>query len=738
MPARRCFKFSRGFIDPLSLIALGFLLVTVVVGSVVTNNKNVSLSIFEKASACVPEGGTYANGTGPCCSGLVQADCVSSGSFSYCICKKPPATTTPTPSTKSCTVRNCSGISCNSTSVTVAYSQACPSSNCTSDSNCSTAPPPSTPVTIHTPAPTPTPMLIATPSPVPECISEGGVVAQGTGSCCTGLIKTDCVSSGSFSYCYCKIPVSPTPTPSSKECTVRNCLGTSCNTTTTTVNYASTCPVSNCVSDANCASNVITCGGKPVGTKECNNSGGYNYCSGDGKWYSKACLSSETCSNGECIAQTASPILVNPTAEPTASCACVGGKYTGNCGHSTGYPCSSIATICEPTECSNKCASQVAGNIGTCMSGACMCSSKKENGEMCTSDIECSSGHCMTYVELAGLGVPNQVTTCITPDEGKKLETLAIAKPAAMAAAGAVGLGILALPEIGTAAYVYGTTALASLPASVQTAAAVTGTAAGFAGMTTGTVACVNNPYSDACVAYVAAIQGDPMAMIQLANSADNLINAARLTPKTRYEFYENDPYSVYQEYVENYGNPPSTIQTIRDPNKLYDFQKMGIDAANNPSRENVINTFTAISDQEGLSLKVLTKSEMESRFGEGTVGTCVNGQCGGLFGIGSKRTASVYILDPTDTAAVYNEAGNNLSQNEALTVTIQKACHEGGHACDWIRYGISDPWATEYRQKQFNAIFYDAIGEPSTAQQYQNFLDIVRYNTDVRYIPGQ
>lgn len=43
-------KFQKGVVDPISLIAVLFLVVTLTVGTAVTTNKDFSLNMFEKAS----------------------------------------------------------------------------------------------------------------------------------------------------------------------------------------------------------------------------------------------------------------------------------------------------------------------------------------------------------------------------------------------------------------------------------------------------------------------------------------------------------------------------------------------------------------------------------------------------------------------------------------------------------------------------------------------------------------
>lgn len=51
----------------------------------------------------------------------------------------------------------------------------------------------------------------------------------------------------------CTTQPTPTATPTTKTCTVRNCSGSVCATTTTTVGYTQACPSSNCVDNSSCA-----------------------------------------------------------------------------------------------------------------------------------------------------------------------------------------------------------------------------------------------------------------------------------------------------------------------------------------------------------------------------------------------------------------------------------------------------------------------------------------------------
>ncbi len=525
MPDKNESKYSRGFIDPLSLIGIGFLLITAIVGTVVANNRNISLNFAEKAICLDNECEVNSDcGTG--------YRCATSGGCKVCVEIPSPSAS---PSTTPCSIKKCSGVSCIATTVYVARGSSCPSSQCADNQDCGADPPnddssdddsedddsdndilPCNTCSSGScvkksshcdpylndcednsdcnsdPQPTDPPITGGNDDDSTTCIGEGSVIASGMGDCCEGLEKKDCTASGSFSYCYCRRPTPPTPTPSSRNCTVRNCSGVSCVATSTTVPYSQTCPTSYCASDSDCK--IMT------------------------------------------PSPTPTPV---PTSVPivNAGCLCVNNIYVGACGHSSGYPCTTTQNVCETITCASNCASQVPGNTGTCLSGFCSCGSikLKANGLTCGSDNECESGNCYSGSQTLGGSIFDTSKTCkanpiVTIDTTQtNLNTaVAIGDTAILTALAGPALG-----ELGLLAYSYGTAYLTTLPASVQTAAAITGAVVGYAGVGVGTASCINNPYSDACVAYVAAIQGDPMAMIQLTNSTSNLIGTA--TKKTTF-----------------------------------------------------------------------------------------------------------------------------------------------------------------------------------------------------------
>lgn len=429
MSKKNFFLFTHGFIDPLSLFMVGFLVLTIAVGTAVTNNKNISMNISKFAKMVSEESGIG----------------------------KTSSTTKKTPKT-----------SVNQEAQVGKTSPPTQTSNPTNQESESGKTSPLTPTT--TPINQETQVgKTSPPTPSPTPINQESQVG-----------KTS--------------PPTPTPTPislSTKTCTVNKCSGTSCVGSSITIPHDAGCPVSSCTNNTDCKTTTPTkcdcidgiyygtqcgslvgkkCGKTPTPTpipplsticegkpNVCNNAGGYNYCKNE-TWYSQKCPTGTVCLNGECN---------------------------------------------EPT--------------------------KKDIGETCSIDSECSSGNCYSGSSIMGGSPFDSIKTCRSQSIST-MDTTIRDLNTRTGIAMTAELGLLAAPAIGEAAlagYSYSTAFFSTLPTSVQTAIAVGGTVAGYAGVTAGTVACTQNPYSDACVAYVAAIQGDPLAMIQLAQSADSLINAS-------------------------------------------------------------------------------------------------------------------------------------------------------------------------------------------------------------------
>lgn len=217
--------------------------------------------------------------------------------------------------------------------------------------------------------------------------------------------------------------------------------------------------------------------GTPGVTKICNDAGGYNYCSSDGNWYSRKCeaeIKGSVCISGKCV-------LPNPTTSASAQ--------MGNTGIDT------------PTE----------KTIGI--------------GDKCDDNAPCSTGYCYAGNQVLGGSPFDSAKTChINPievmDETQK--DLATNTAIGMTAiTGAAVVGTVALP-----AYTYGMAALSTAPVAVQTGLGVAGTIAGWVGVGAGTAACVSDPGSDICLAYVAGLQGDPTQLVQLAGATDDIFNS--------------------------------------------------------------------------------------------------------------------------------------------------------------------------------------------------------------------
>ena len=404
MPNRRFSSFVKGFVDPLSLVMVGFLVLTIAVGTYITNNRDIILNLSDKAA--------------------------SSTSTEYSFCSD--------------------------------------ATNAQCGSKCA-------------------PSLSGGTCPVTNCVGEGGYVANGTGPCCSGLAKVDCVSAGSFSNCKCGKPVASTPTPLTKECTARNCSGGSCKATVAVVSYSQVCSSSNCVNDTDCSAN--TSGQKTIGEK---------------------CGGNDECQSGNC--------------------------YAGN---------------------------------------AVMGGSPFDSKKAC---------HAQSITTMDN--IQQDVNTGVAVG-GTAILTTALAAPV--------------LADAALYGYAYGSAALTTAPAWVQTSLAITGTVAGYAGVTAGTVACAKNPYSDACISYIAAIQGDPMALIQLANSADDLINLAkqaRSNPLAGMTFNIEDQ----QIKMPSYNTESEAVQITKiSPTKIIiqngDQQLLSVDLEDPLLRQQVKNAINAVSN---------------------------------------------------------------------------------------------------------------------------------------------
>jgi hypothetical protein len=169
-----------------------------------------------------------------------------------------------------------------------------------------------------------------------------------------------------------------------------------------------------------------------------------------------------------------------------------------------------------------------------------------ELGDRCEDSSECESGNCNnTYINNVGdivyLGANYLV--CVPPTTEQEqdrvqqsqnaalLGTAGAVAAAAMVTAPIVVTSLPALTPLG--AYSYATAAITTAPAWVQTGVTVAGVTAGWAGVGAGTLACVTDPNSNACMAYTASLMADPTGLTSLANATDDLFNAGVQTVNT-------------------------------------------------------------------------------------------------------------------------------------------------------------------------------------------------------------
>jgi|GEM_PF-2264320 len=198
--------------------------------------------------------------------------------------------------------------------------------------------------------------------------------------------------------------------------------------------------------------------------------------------------------------------------------------------------------------------------------------------------------------------------------------------------------------------------------------------------------------------------------------------------------FYSHENVATYADYVADYGEPPRQIDLVRKHDQLYSFQDELIDLAQS-------NTLTPANlrlilkqlEKSGVTIHILSPSELAKRFGEGTAGALVPKQTKKFFGLSNTRSADLYLLDINGYSKLYGT-----TREQALVTLAQKIGHEGGHALDWIELGLGDGdanlWATEFRQKAFNMYFYDSLGAHNLANSYRNFIQAIVDNSRVSF----
>ena len=502
-------NYKRGFVGLASLIGVTFLLIATVIGVTVVKNRGITLnpnkmaedvyptptgsgcsgSCYYGSSACSSLG--LQNGTGSCPGGL----CCGS------------------PLTNNCTNGDSYCVDSNTVAVCKVDKSGYTETDCAGGSMCDSAQKKC--VSSNAPTPTPTPGSGSTAC-VGQCfwgISACSTVSrypssgtcQGTSICCGDVFSANNCTNGD-SYCVDSNTVAVCKVDKSGYTNTDCAAGSKCDSTLKKCTGGGDCAATNqSCTNRSCCNSSDVCqplpGGKfcvsagsecTSGQTKCQAEGltSYVYKCGTGGYWEKERACDAGCEGNFCKK------------------ACDPGEK--RCSGDELEICNSTGTAWVGQSCVNGC--QTTGGTAACKVAA--------NPSLYTSYAYTPPTPSDEYI--AG------TTACINDPEGDACKEWN--KPQLTEAA-IVGttllLAPLAVPEIGAAAFAYGTAALTTLPASIQTVAAVAGTVAGYAGVTAGTVACATNPYSEACIAYIAGIQGDPTALIQLANSADDLINSA-------------------------------------------------------------------------------------------------------------------------------------------------------------------------------------------------------------------
>ncbi len=546
MPRKSGYK-SGGFVDPLSLIAVGVLLVSLAVGAVTINKKGADFNPNEGA-ALICLGTCYSGNSceslarlpadGSCQSGQVCCGAKTGGSVT--------PTPTPTPTSSSCVSGTCryGSSSCSSLGLK-SGNGTCSGGVCCGDpltNNCTNGD--------------------------SYCVDDNTVAVCKTDK--SGYKTQDCATEYKCDSAQKKCVPKPTTTPS--PCAGECFWGISACSTVSRYSSSGACPGSSI-----CCGDIFSINNCTNGNSYCVDNNTVAVCKVDKSGYTQTdCAATHQCESSQ------KRCVLKPTPQPT-NCA----KTNESCSNQT---CCNSSDVCEPLyagkfcvakgDCSpgaSKCVAEGLtsfvytcsvngywqkeracdfGCDGTsckavCTPGAKQCSGDELEtcnstgtawvGQSCTYGCQTVNGNTSCKADTKPSLYTSYVYTPPTPsNEWQEGTAACMNDPESDACkewnkkqlteAAIVGttllLAPLAVPEIGAIAYAYGTAALTTLPASIQTAAAITGTMAGYAGVAAGTVACAVNPYSEGCIAYIAGIQGDPTALAQLANSADDLINS--------------------------------------------------------------------------------------------------------------------------------------------------------------------------------------------------------------------
>jgi len=744
--------YVKGFIDPLSLMAVGFLIATLVVGVVAVKNTSVSRNIKNKAAST-----TYTS-----CKDVPDSEC---NSISGCNLKTNSSSTTSPCSESDCSsgTSGCSysnvitkGGTCSCTEeLSTAQTQAaCKSSEFLG--TCTWIPPTTTKVCTGNKTTT-----------TSSRVCEGTIdtlSCQGAGRscldpyyCCAGLncnsdnlcvpqdcdtTKTTCVSGTlkkNNSLCNGQI-------------TVRECPY-GCNNTNTDCEPAPTSlPESSCLepcsTDAECgygnycyipSTGCAVC--KPLGTlctpgrKQCvGNIAQTCNTSGD-RWLSTTCTNTQTCEAGVCKDNIVS---MSDYDKCIAS-----GNSPGECGNvitHIGESYSNQECVPGSTQCTGDllktCSTSGTWSSITCGGGCdgtktpAVCKPDlKAIGETCSIGSECVSGNCyadINYGGGGGMGFAFPYCHNISYEQYVAESSKGVA--AAAGAAVAVGAVVAAAPAIGTVA-----TTLAS-STIIQTGIAALTLAEGPLAIIT----CETQGYeSEACLnagmGFASSYLANPAAFTEsMMGSAQDISIATKTTLNNLkgrlstnfalYDIYNVDPLETYSQYLSSYGPIPNKLKTGPMPeDMLYYFQE---DLMKNPTSSGISDALASLKNK-GIKITVLNAQQMGELYGPNTGSVCITGTCG-IFN--QTKTAELVLSDLTGYQQIY---GLN-NTDETILMAAQKVGHEGGHALDYINSGITGNWESELRQVLFNQQFYANNGQLELAAQYQDLANMIR----LRYRP--
>jgi hypothetical protein len=417
------------------------------------------------------------------------------------------------------------------------------------------------------------------PSAAATCQENGGQCMTGISACSDLYMQTFTGTCSNSSAKCCKTIEQFACDAGAREC-VDNKTLRFCNSERTAWN-TQTCP-----GDANCVNGqcVFPCQGSCYSGSSCTSIGKN--------------LATGTCPNTSLICCQDAPVGCQGSCYSGSSCSAIGKTdASGNC--SSGLICceTQTAPTCEGTCYTNSsCAAigKVAAS-GSCIQSTSICCQEapalaqaglKAKGEHCSNDSECITGKCArTYINNVGqpvfLGDYLCVPSIAEQDQSVQQQSQNAALLGAAGAVGAttivaggaaVGAAAAALPALTPlGVYSYMMATLATAPAWVQTGLTTAGLVSGWSAVGAGTYACVTNPNSDACSAYVAGLMADPTGLPQLASATDDFISSI---------------YSSYLRRIRPSGQPVLVGDAHSDQRKLIELLKQQgvLDANGNPT----------------------------------------------------------------------------------------------------------------------------------------------------------